>query len=134
MEIRARLAGRVSALAVGCRLPAAAAGEPDWRKCDPDPPGGVSQEWWAMWSTSLTPGGAGVSGPLISGPITNEEMENIAAKTPSAIAGAHQFENLRRSLISIGMEAIRPRTPKSAVPPTPATRAVPTNGPMWCST
>jgi hypothetical protein len=34
-----------------------------------------------MWSISLTPGAVEVYGALISGPITNEEMVNIAAKT-----------------------------------------------------
>jgi hypothetical protein len=87
-----------------------------------------------MWLTSLEPGLAGSFEVLISGPTTYEEMRNIAVKADSAIAGAHQFENLRLSLISIGTEASRPRKPKSAVPPAPATRAVPTNGPMWCST
>ena len=84
--------------------------------------------------TSDTPGEDGVSGVLISGPTTNDEMRNIAVKAPSAMPGAHQFENLRRSLMSIGTEAASPRTPNSAVPPAHATRAVPTNGPMWCST
>ena len=56
----------------------------------------------------------------------------MAMKTPSAMPGAHQLENLRRNLMSIGTDATRPRTPKSAVPPTPATSAVPTNGPISC--
>ena len=92
---------------------------------------GGSQEWWDAWLLSVTLGVAGLLGALIIGPITNEETRNIAVKTPSAMPGAHQFENLRRSLMSIGTEATSPRPPKRAVPPAPATRAVPTNGPMW---
>ena len=39
------------------------------------------------------PGVVGASGALISGPTTNEEMRNMAMKTPSAMPGAHQLEN-----------------------------------------
>jgi hypothetical protein len=87
---------------------------------------GRDQEWWAAWSTWDTPGVVGASGALISGPTTNEEKRNIEVKTPSATAGAHQLENLRLNLMSIGTEATRPRTPNSAVPPAPANSAVPT--------
>jgi hypothetical protein len=63
--------------------------------------------------------------PLMAGPMTNADNENITANTASPITGAHHVPNLRRSRSSNGTEAARPSMPNRAVPPVPVTRAVP---------
>ena len=67
--------------------------------------------------------------PLIAGPITKVERANIAAKRRNPIAGARHVWNLRRRRNNIGIESRNPSTPKRAVPPDPATRAVPARNP-----
>src|SRR5690625_78733 len=64
--------------------------------------------------------------------MTNEDSANMPPNSANAIAGAHQLAKRRLSLTSIGTDATSPRGPKRAVPPAPATRAVPTRGPAWC--
>ena len=72
--------------------------------------------------------------PLIAGPMTNADIANIAVNTPSAIAGARQVPNRRRKRSSIGTDASSPTAPNRAVPPAPASTAVPASSPMWCNT
>src|SRR5664280_2075831 len=66
--------------------------------------------------------------------MTNAESANMTAKTTSATAGASQVPNRRYSFSSNGTDAARPSTANSAVPPAPATTAVPARNPMWCNT
>ena len=68
--------------------------------------------------------------PLIAGPITNADSENITAKIKSPMTGARQVPNRRRRRNRNGIEKINPNVPKSAVPPDPATTAVPARNPM----
>ena len=63
-----------------------------------------------VWSTLGTGAGSAPPAPLIAGPMTNADRENIAAKISSPMAGARS-------------------APKSAVPPDPATSAVPARNP-----
>ena len=72
---------------------------------------------------------AGSSPPVIAGPITNDESENMAAKIASAIAGARQVPNLRRTRSRNGIEATKPIAANRAVPPAPASSAAPASGP-----
>ena len=72
--------------------------------------------------------------PLITGPMTKADIANIAVNTPSAIAGAHQVPNRRRKRGSIGTDASGPTAPNKAVPPAPASTAVPASSPMWGNT
>src|SRR6266540_3674824 len=79
------------------------------------------------------PGGPSAP-PLMAGPTSNADTANITANTANPIAGAHQVPKRRRSRSRNGTDAPRPRIPNRAVPPAPATSAVPARSPMWCST
>src|SRR5690242_3080811 len=58
----------------------------------------------------------------------------MAANTTIPIAGARQLPNRWYSRRRNGTEAARPTAAKTAVPPDPATSAVPARKPTWCST
>jgi hypothetical protein len=66
----------------------------------PNEPNGVvageTQGWWDSWPLGKsTPVCAGSLPPAIAGPITNDETENITAKTVRAIAGARHVAKRR---------------------------------------
>jgi hypothetical protein len=66
--------------------------------------------------------------------MTKAESANMTAKASSPSAGAFHVPNRRCKRSSSGTDAASPTTANSAVPPDPATKAVPASRPMWCRT
>jgi hypothetical protein len=74
----------------------------------------------------------GVEGPelqLMAGPITSVDKANIAANTAAPTSGARQLRNRRYKRHNRGIAATAPSRANNAVPPDPATRAVPAKAP-----
>ena len=93
-----------------------------------NPPWGCST--WLSWGRTGT---CAASSAMRVGLMTKADSAKTATEATDTKTGLRQPFVRRRSRHSNGTIASRPSIPKSRVPPSPATRAVPASGPTACS-